>query len=55
MKIRSKATVWLVSPEEEKLNESKLMSKRQVLSVFFYHHNSLKETMKVLAMSCEKL
>lgn len=43
IKIRSKSAVWLIGFEEDKLNGSKLPSNRQVLSVFFYHHRSLKK------------
>src|SRR6218665_3325061 len=44
IKTRSKSAIWLIGFEEDKLNGSKLPSNRQVLSIFFYRHNSLKET-----------
>src|SRR6218665_715554 len=44
IKTRSKSAIWLIGFEEDKLKGSKLPSNRQVLSVFFYRHNSLKET-----------
>src|SRR6218665_2214306 len=34
--------VWLIGFEEVKLNGSKLPSNRHVLSIFSYHHTSLK-------------
>src|SRR6218665_1015157 len=44
IKTRSKSAIWLIGFEEDKLNGSKLPSNRQVLRVFFYRYNSLKET-----------
>ena len=44
MTVRSKKTVWLLGSEQTQLLGSKLPSNRQVLSVFFHHHNTLKKS-----------
>jgi len=43
---RSKTAIWLVGFEESELIGSKLPSNRQILSVFFYHHKSLKKSIR---------
>lgn len=41
---RSKSSIWLLGTEETEITGSKLPSKKQVLSVLFYHHRTLKKT-----------
>ena len=40
---RSKASLWLLGTEETEITGTKLPSKKQVLCVFAYHHNTLKK------------
>jgi hypothetical protein len=44
--VRSKKAIWLVGAEEEAITGRKLPSNRQVLSLFFHHHKTLKHTIR---------
>ena len=43
IKIRSKTSIWLIGFEEVEITGRKLPSNKQVLSVFFHHHKTLKK------------
>ena len=43
---RRKSAVWLIGSTEEELKGCKLPSNRQILSVFFHHHKTLKKTIR---------
>jgi len=44
--VRRKTAVWLIGAVEDKLSGSKLPSNKQVLSLFFYQHKTLKQTVR---------
>ena len=50
IKFRSKTSIWLIGSEEVEITGSKLPSNKQVLSVFFHHHKTLKKTIHKSAM-----
>jgi hypothetical protein len=43
---RSITNIWLIGPVEENIQGMKLPTYRQVLAVFFHHHNSLGKTIR---------
>ena len=44
--VRKKTAVWLIGAQEDKLTGSKLPSNKQVLSLFFYKHKTLKQPIR---------
>jgi len=44
--VRKKTAIWLIGVEEDKLLGSKLPSNKQVLRCFFYHHKTMKQTVR---------
>jgi hypothetical protein len=52
---RSKTEIWLIGQEERQILGSKVPSIRQALSLFFYHHRTQEQTIRVSSTAVVKV